>query len=309
MSMKHYIYLHKRKDTGEVFYVGKGEGNRYKSKVGRTAYWLNIVKKHGYIAEIVEYFDSECLAFSAEQKLIAKIGRKDLGKGPLVNLSDGGEGASGAVRTLEQKATYSRTTWMRTEAGKASVSGEKNPAKKPETRKKLSENNAHRNPEVRAKGAATFRALGENHPSKSEAHRKLMRERNPASRPDVRKKISESKKGIPSPNKGQKVGPMSESQKKLISIRTKEAKDAKKARGEKLVSEDGIRKIQLAARERSIKLSKGIYVTPKGKFILLIEAANANEVSSKTISKNCLGYVRNGKKYLPKLGWSFTPKN
>jgi hypothetical protein len=65
----------------------------------------------------------------------------------------------------------------------------------------------------------------------------------------------------------------------------------------------------LAARERSIKLSKGIYVTPKGKFILLIEAANANEVSSKTISKNCLGYVRNGKKYLPKLGWSFTPKN
>jgi hypothetical protein len=306
--MKYYIYLHKRKDTGEVFYVGKGKGNRYKSKVGRTAYWLNIVNKYGYTAEIIEYFDTEELAFRAEESLIAKIGRKDLGMGALVNLSDGGEGASGAIRTPEQKETYSRTTWMRTDAGKASVTGDKNPSKKPETRAKLSANNAHRNPEIREKGAATFRALGDKHPSKSEAHRRLMREHNPASRPDVRQRISESKKGIPSPNKGKKVGPMDEAQKKLISLRTKEAKDAKKASGEKLISEKGVRSIQEATRKRSLNLSKGTYVTPKGNFLVIADAVQANGFTSKTITKNCMGYSRNGKNYPPKLGWSFIPK-
>ena len=144
--MKYYIYQHKRNDTGEVFYVGKGEGNRYRSKVGRTAYWLNIVNKHGYTAEIIEYFETEELAFRAEENLIAKIGRKDLGKGSLVNLSDGGEGASGAIRTPEQKETYSRTTWMRTDAGKASVTGDKNPSKKPKSTKKVKIHQTCKNP-------------------------------------------------------------------------------------------------------------------------------------------------------------------
>lgn len=306
--MKFYVYKHFRKDTQEVFYVGKGEGNRYKSKIGRNPYWHNIVKKHGFKWEIVDYFESEELAFRAEAKLIAEIGRKDLGLGPLVNLSDGGEGASGAIRTPEQRKTYSEKTWMRTEAGKASVTGDKNPAKMPETREKLSRNNAHRNPEVRERGAATFRAFGENHPSKSTAHREMMKTNNPASRPDVRKKISESRIGIPSPNKGKKMGPLSEDHKKLIAIRTKEAKKAKLARGESLISEAGVERIRAATKERSLRLSKGCYVTPNGKFLILSEAARANGVSLKTITKNCLGYERDGKSYPPKEGWRFIPK-
>lgn len=306
--MKYYVYKHLRKDTREVFYVGKGEGNRHKSKIGRNPYWKNIVEKHGLIIEIIEYFDAEKLAFEAEARLIASIGRKDLGKGPLVNMSDGGEGASGAVRTLEQRKTYSEKTWMRTEAGKASVTGDNNPAKKPETRKKLSENNAHRNPVIREKGAATFRAFGDKHPSKSIAHREMMRQANPASRPEIRKKISESKMGMPSPMKGIKTGPMSAEQKALISQTTKAAKDAKKAKGEKLISDEGAEKIRIASRERSLKNSKGTYLTPAGNFELLIDAARANAVSSKTIAKNCLGYERDGKCYQPKLGWSFKSK-
>jgi hypothetical protein len=243
--MKYYVYQHLRRDTGEIFYVGKGEGNRYKSRIGRNPYWKNIVEKHGLIIEIIKYFDSEKLAFEAEVRLIASIGRKDLGKGPLVNMSDGGEGASGAIRSAEQRKTYSEKTWMRSEAGKASVSGDKNPAKKPETSRKLSENNAHRNPAIREKGAATFRAFGDNHPSKSRAHREMMRKENPASRPEVRKKISESKKGIPSPRKGIKSGPMSANQKTLISKTTKAAKDAKRVRGEKLISDEGAEQIRI----------------------------------------------------------------
>lgn len=168
--MKFYIYAHYRNDTGEVFYVGKGEGNRHKSKQGRNPYWENIVKAHGYKAEILEYFATEDEAFQAEQALIAELGRKDLGKGLLVNMSDGGEGASGAVRTPEQRKKYSETTWMRTEAGKASMRGDLNPAKREDVRALLSKRNAHRDPAVRAKGAATFRAMGDAYPSKSDAY-------------------------------------------------------------------------------------------------------------------------------------------
>jgi len=94
----------------------------------------------------------------------------------------------------------------------------------------------------------------------------------------------------------------------LIAAATKAAKDAKKARGEKLISDEGAKHIGIASRKRFLKQSKGSYITPKGSFELLIDAARANEVTSKTITKNCLGYERNNKYYPPKPGWSFKKK-
>lgn len=306
--MKYYIYAHYRNDTNEVFYIGKGEGNRHKSKQGRNPYWENIVNAHGYKAEILQRFETEDEAFQAEQALIAELGRKDLGQGLLVNMSDGGEGASGAVRTPEQRQRYSETTWMRTEAGKASMRGELNPAKRDDVRAVLSERNAHRDPAIRAKGAATFRAMGDAHPSKSEKHRAMMRERNPAKDPAVRAKIAESRTGQTSWNAGLTLGPMSEEQKEKIGKSSKRAWDAKKASGEKLFSDDGLARIKEATRLRSLRQSKGTYTTPQGAFVLISEAAEANGVTSATITKNCCGYSRNGKEYPPKDGWSFTPK-
>ncbi len=308
MEMKFYIYAHYRDDTGEVFYIGKGEGNRHKSKQGRNPYWENIVNAHGYKAEILEYFETEDEAFQAEQSLIAELGRKDLGKGLLVNMSDGGEGASGAVRTHEQRKKYSETTWMRTEAGKASMRGDLNPAKREDVRALLSERNAHRDPAVRAKGAATFRAMGDAHPSKSEKHRTMMREKNPVNDPLVREKISQSRMGQSSWNAGIKVGPMSDDQKEKIRASSKKAWAEKKASGANLFSDAGLAKMKEATRQRSLRLSKGTYMTPKGSFVLISEAADANGVTSKTVSKNCLGYVRDGKSYEPKTGWGFTPR-
>jgi len=49
------------------------------------------------IGEIVSHFDSESDAFQFEIGLIAKYGRRDLGKGTLCNLTDGGEGPSGSL--------------------------------------------------------------------------------------------------------------------------------------------------------------------------------------------------------------------
>ena len=48
------VYLHKRKDTNEIFYVGKGKNYlRAYSKHGRNKYWENIVNKYGYDIEII----------------------------------------------------------------------------------------------------------------------------------------------------------------------------------------------------------------------------------------------------------------
>lgn len=306
--MKFYIYAHYRNDTGEVFYIGKGEGNRYKSVQGRNPYWRNIVKANGYKFEILQNYETEEEAFQAEQSLIAELGRKDLGKGLLVNMSDGGEGASGAIRTPEQRQLYSESTWMRTEAGKASMRGDLNPAKRDDVRAILSARNAHRDPAVREKGAATFRAMGDAHPSKSEKHRAMMREMNPSKDPLVRAKISQSRMGQPSWNAGLSTGPMREEQKVKIGKSSKRAWDAKRASGEKLISNQGVIHIQESTRLRSLRQSKGTYVTPQGSFALIAEAATANNVSARTITKNCLGYSRDGKNYLPKLGWGFNPK-
>ena len=59
--------------------------------------------------------------------------------------------------------------------------GEKNPAKRPEVRKKISENNAMYQPEARRKQSRRMLDIGDNHPAKSQAAReaqsKLMKER------------------------------------------------------------------------------------------------------------------------------------
>ena len=136
-------------------------------------------------------WENESEAFEHEKFLIWCF--KDMGI-KLANLTDGGEGASGAIRTEEQKKRYSEKTWMRTEAGKENVRGDRNPAKRDDVRVLLSKNNAHRDPAIREKGAATFRAFGDKHPSKSEKHRKLMTENNPAKRPEVKAKIAAAAK-------------------------------------------------------------------------------------------------------------------
>lgn len=97
----YYIYAHTRNDTNEPFYVGKGKGKRCHSKKGRNEYWHRVAEKHGYqIKIVVDNLDEE-LAFLAEAECIdlyKRLGYK------LVNMTDGGEGASGYQHTQEHKA-------------------------------------------------------------------------------------------------------------------------------------------------------------------------------------------------------------
>lgn len=93
-----YVYANYRKSgdkKDEIFYVGKGCNYRSSETSGRNIYWKNIVNKYGYYTEILYKNITEEMAFGLEISTIAAYGRRDLGLGPLANLTDGGEGVSG----------------------------------------------------------------------------------------------------------------------------------------------------------------------------------------------------------------------
>lgn len=87
------VYQHIRKDTNTIFYIGIGSNSsRAYVKDKRNKYWENIVNKHGYDIKITHEdicWEEACVI---EKYLIDFYGRKDLGKGELVNMTDGGDG-------------------------------------------------------------------------------------------------------------------------------------------------------------------------------------------------------------------------
>lgn len=97
------VYRHIREDKNEPFYIGIGEEeSRAYDKKCRTQVWKNIAKK-GYEVEILFNDLSWEEACQKEGEFIALYGRRDLGRGPLVNLTDGGEGTLGYHHTDEAK--------------------------------------------------------------------------------------------------------------------------------------------------------------------------------------------------------------
>lgn len=101
-----YVYEHIRRDTGAVFYVGKGRGSRHCSKRDRNQYWHNVVNKAGGFDFRVIFEDqSEELILLAEIEKINQL--RTLGVA-LVNLTDGGEGIAGLKHSEESKQAMSK---------------------------------------------------------------------------------------------------------------------------------------------------------------------------------------------------------
>lgn len=101
MNKQFYVYTHARPD-GRVFYVGKGCARRAHdfSPARRTPHHLNIIKKYGRDQIRVEILNcvSEAEAFDRERDLIRSL--RESGHS-LVNLTMGGEGASGRLVSQE----------------------------------------------------------------------------------------------------------------------------------------------------------------------------------------------------------------
>jgi hypothetical protein len=112
------VYRH-RDDFNNVFYVGISKNkNRPFNYRDRSVFWKRYSEKYGVnteiVAEDIPYEDAKEL----EVFLIYEYGRRDLGKGMLVNMTDGGEGTLGLKHKKETKIKISKsnsggTSWSK----------------------------------------------------------------------------------------------------------------------------------------------------------------------------------------------------
>ena len=131
---KYYLYRHIRPNTGEPFYIGIGSKlDKLHSKIKReynrafcihreNNFWKSIVEKVGYEVEIILESDDYEFIKQKEIEFIALYGRRNLEKGTLVNLTDGGEGVKGRKPTDEWRQNHSNKM-----KGRKGVSGKDSP--------------------------------------------------------------------------------------------------------------------------------------------------------------------------------------
>ena len=149
-----YTYAYLREDK-TPYYIGKGTGDRIYSTNRRN----NPPKDKSRIIFLKQNLTEE-EAFRHEIYMIAVFGRKDLGTGILHNLTDGGDGASGAIKSEKTRKKLS-------EANKGKNNPNYGKSLSEETRRKMSE-----------------ARKGENHPN----YGKSLSE-------ETRRKMSEAQKG------------------------------------------------------------------------------------------------------------------
>lgn len=102
---KYYLYRHIRLDTGKPFYIGIGTKVDYSRPYSRSYsikdrnnFWKNIVNKTTYEIEIILESNDYEFVKQKEIEFITLYGRKDLKKGTLCNMTDGGDGITGKYK-------------------------------------------------------------------------------------------------------------------------------------------------------------------------------------------------------------------
>ncbi len=103
---KYYVYEYYVVPTGEVFYVGKGSGQRYKALSKRNKFFRDFYRTHECAVRIVKDNMSEEEAYREEYNLIQWY--KHNTKYRLTNQTDGGSGSPGLPHTEQSKQLASQ---------------------------------------------------------------------------------------------------------------------------------------------------------------------------------------------------------
>lgn len=118
------LYFHINPVKNEVFYVGIGNYKRPYVIKCRSDFWNKTVNKYGYEIKIINTELSWKEACELEKEWIKKIGRRDLKEGPLVNLTDGGEGNNNFSDVILKKMSNTKSG-QRNEKKVISLTGKK----------------------------------------------------------------------------------------------------------------------------------------------------------------------------------------
>jgi hypothetical protein len=102
--MDYKVYIHRRLDNDEIFYVGHGQPSRpYATLRGRSQAWQDIYKKYGRRVEVIGCYTDKTMAAIHEIMYIS--GCRELGI-PIVNVKSGGfdrnEGVPMSAATREK---------------------------------------------------------------------------------------------------------------------------------------------------------------------------------------------------------------
>ena len=207
-----FTYVHMKPDL-TPFYVGKGTWKRAHtcSVAGRNEWHTRIVRKYGRKNIVIETIEcaSEAEAFFRERMVIASL--RNAGY-ELCNMTEGGEGASGAVRSQETREKHRLASTGRRHSN--------------ETKKKLAEISRGKtlSPEARAKVSAASKGRIKS-PETLEKMRVAMTGRRLTDEVKAklsaaatgRKASSETKQKMSASRTGRKQKPMTDATRKKIS--------------------------------------------------------------------------------------------
>lgn len=108
-----FVYVDRKQETDEAFYVGKGINCRINCFI-RNTHHSNVTAKHEHNRTVVHATLDEAEAFDIETKLIAELRTFDCG----ANMTLGGEGARGSIRPLKARQQAMKQVCQYTLAGK-----------------------------------------------------------------------------------------------------------------------------------------------------------------------------------------------
>jgi hypothetical protein len=133
---KYYVYIYINPINNVPFYVGMGQGLRYKFHLKESSqnlknranvHKLNTIKKimNCGLTPIVKFVDTNLSkedAIDLEKFMISEIGRKDLNRGPLTNKTDGGDGIQNLSPEIRKKLSAMFSGYV---TAKSTITGEK----------------------------------------------------------------------------------------------------------------------------------------------------------------------------------------